>query len=514
MTPNHNWITEPGLFSRWLEVQLGLPPWLIFAVVFPIVTLLLLFLLREMGLAALFLLEGPRKHRTLWRRISFHSTTLLAILAVGAVWRIRVDWVAESLGPTLGTGLNEYLTGFIYALLATLILGLLLYVMQRILGLALSKLRDWAETARGLRFQKTVFLKPRRIRQWAELCLRVLRMAFLFAAVYIYIPLLLSFFPLTAPFADVIMPYVTGPVLQIGSAIIGYIPKLLTLILIILVIRYFLKFARFTMSALSNEEIQLPGFDPDWGDPTYRLIRGVIILMGVMISYPYLPGSGSEIFKGFSIFVGALVTLGSSAAINNIISGVVLTYTRAFRVGDRVRIGNTLGDIVEKKLFVTRVRTLDNDEVTLPNGMVLGGSISNLSAATGTDGLALRVSAGIGYDVDWRKVHELLKKAALQTPHILSDPEPSVVETELGDFAVSYMLIAHTDEPKRARLTTAELRRSALDLFNAEGIEIMTPSVSALRDGNQPAIPKDFTPKPFRLPGFEVFLRQQEEEQS
>ena len=121
---------------------------------------------------------------------------------------------------------------------------------------------------------------------------------------------------------------------------------------------------------------------------------------------------------------------------------------------------------------------------------------------------------GIGYDVDWRKVHELLKKAALQTPHILSDPEPSVVETELGDFAVSYMLIAHTDEPKRARLTTAELRRSALDLFNAEGIEIMTPSVSALRDGNQPAIPKDFTPKPFRLPGFEVFLRQQEEEQS
>ena len=208
------------------------------------------------------------------------------------------------------------------------------------------------------------------------------------------------------------------------------------------------------------------------------------------------------------------MTLGSSAAINNIISGVVLTYTRAFRVGDRVQIGNTLGDIVEKKLFVTRVRTLDNDEVTLPNGMVLGGSISNLTAATKSGGLALRISAWIGYDVDWRTVHELLKKAALQTPHILSDPEPFVVETELGDYAVSYTLIAFTEAPEKARLTRAAVRRNALDLFNADGIEIMTPSVSALRDGNQPAIPRDFNPKPFQLPGFEVFLRRQEEEGS
>ena len=514
MTPNQDWITEPGLFSRWLETQLGLPPWLIFAVVTPVVTLLLLFLLRELGLAALFLFQGPKKHRTLWRRISFYSTTLLGILAVGAVWRLRVNWVAESLGPTRGSGLKEYLTGFIYALLASLILGLLLYLMQRIFRLALSRLRAWAEAAKGLRFQETVFLTPKRIQQWADLTLRILRMAILLGLSYVYVPLLLSFFPLTAPFADIIMPYVTGPIIQVGAAVIGYIPKLFTLVLIILVIRYSLKFARFTMSALAKGEIKLAGFDPDWGDPTYNLIRGVVILMGVMISYPYLPGSGSEIFKGFSIFVGAIVTLGSSAAINNIIRGVVLTYTRAFRVGDRVQIGNTLGDIVEKKLFVTRVRTLDNDEVTLPNGMVLGGSISNLTAATKSGGLALRISAGIGYDVDWRTVHELLKKAALQTPHILSDPEPFVVETELGDYAVSYTLIAFTEAPEKARLTRAAVRRNALDLFNADGIEIMTPSVSALRDGNQPAIPRDFNPKPFQLPGFEVFLRRQEEEGS
>jgi small-conductance mechanosensitive channel len=230
-----------------------------------------------------------------------------------------------------------------------------------------------------------------------------------------------------------------------------------------------------------------------------------MVLVGLMISYPYLPGAGSEIFKGFSIFVGALVTLGSTAAINNVISGIVLTYTRAFRVGDRVQIGDTLGDILEKKLFVTRMKTLENEEITMPNGMVLGGSITNLSAAQNNQGLALRVSAGIGYDVDWRQVQELMKEGASQTPGVLSEPEPFVLETELGDFAVSYTLFAHTDDPKRARFTAAHLRRNILDVFNREGIEIMTPSVASVRDGNQPAIPQSYDPKPFSIPGIQVF---------
>ena len=259
------------------------------------------------------------------------------------------------------------------------------------------------------------------------------------------------------------------------------------------------------MSSVEKEEIRLPGFDADWAIPTYRLIRGISWLFGVMICYPYLPGAGSEIFRGFSIFVGALVTLGSSAAINNIISGVVLTYTRAFRIGDHVQIGNTLGDIVEKKLFVTRVRTVWNEEVTLPNGTVLGGSITNLSAAAKSKGLALRVSVGIGYDVDWRQIHELMREAAQQTPGILSEPEPQVLETELGDFAVNYTLVAFTDDAPNARMISAVLRRNLLDVFNTKGVEIMTPSVSAVRDGNQPAIPADYDPKPLSNPGIQLF---------
>ncbi len=507
MTPNDSWIFQPWAINRWLESAVGMPPWFIVLVIDPILVLLVVFLFREICLRALFLFESFRRHREMWRRISFYLTGLIGILGVGAIWRIRMGWLSENLGPIFGTSLEElqlYLIGSTYAVVTTLVVVFLLYLVQKGFRAVVEKLDEWARTARGLQFQKAVILSPKRVRQTVVLSLRIGRLLVLLGVLYFYIPLLLSYFPVTVPFANTIMPYVTGPAKQFVAAIVGYLPKLFTLILIMMAIRYVLRFIRFIATALEKEEIRWPGFEPDWADPTYKLIRSLILLVGLMISYPYLPGAGSEIFKGFSIFVGALVTLGASGAINNIISGIVLTYTRAFRVGDRVQIGEIQGDILEKKLFVTRLKTLENEEVTLPNGMVLGGSITNLSAAQKTKGLALRVSAGIGYNVDWRQVHELMKKGAGQTPGVLTEPEPFVLETELGDFAVTYTLFAYTEDPTRARFTSAQLRRNILDVFNAEGLEIMTPSVAAVRDGNQPAIPQGFSPKPFSIPGIQV----------
>lgn len=417
------------------------------------------------------------------------------------------DPACESLVSVFGKSLTElepYLIGGGRAVITTLILVLIVYLLQRGFRAAVRRLGTLTETAEGVHIQKAVLLSPNRMRQMLVLSLRIIRFIILLVLFYYYIPLMLSFFPGTAPFAHKVMPYVTGPTVKAANAIVGYLPKLATLILIIVGIKYLLKFLFFFFSALKKEEIKVGGFDPEWADQTYRLLRIAIILVGVMISYPFLPGAGSEIFKGFSIFVGALITLGSTSAVNNITSGIVLTYTKAFRVGDRVRIGDTLGDIVEKKLFVTRLRTLKNEEVTFPNGQVLGDSIVNLSAAATKDGLAVMASAGIGYDVDWRKIRELMKKAAQQTPGILSEPEPFVLESELGDFAVTYMVIGKTKEPKRARFIEAELRRNILDVFNAEGVEIMTPSVTSVRDANQPAIPDEYSPKPFSSPGIKI----------
>ena len=169
------------------------------------------------------------------------------------------------------------------------------------------------------------------------------------------------------------------------------------------------------MVAIGAGGLKVEGFEAEWAEPTYKLGRLLIIFVVIMMSYPYLPGSGSDVFKGFSLFVGALVTLGASSSIANVIAGIILTYTGSFRVGDRVKIGDTVGDVTEKRLFVTRLRTIYNEEVTVPNGIVMQTQIINYTTSSQKGGLALTIEAGIGYDVDWRTVHELLKKAAGKT---------------------------------------------------------------------------------------------------
>ena len=286
------------------------------------------------------------------------------------------------------------------------------------------------------------------------------------------------------------MPYLMAPVVTVGRAMVAYLPDLVTLVVILLVGRYVIRLLRFWMVAIGAGGITVEGFEPEWAEPTYKLGRMLIILVVIMISYPYLPGSGSDVFKGFSLFVGALVTLGASSSIANVIAGVILTYTGSFRVGDRVKVGDTVGDVIEKKLFVTRIRTIYNEEVTVPNGLVMQTQIINYTTSSKKGGLALTIEAGIGYDVDWRTVHELLKNAAAKTEAILEEPEPFVLQHGLGDFAVQYKLVAFTEDARSALKTVSELRQHALDEFNDAGVEIMTPMVHAVRNSPELATPK------------------------
>ena len=229
-----------------------------------------------------------------------------------------------------------------------------------------------------------------------------------------------------------------------------------------------------------------------------------------MVSFPYLPGSNSEFFKGFSVFVGALVTFGSSGAINNIVSGLVLTYTRAFRVGDMVKIGDVVGIVLEKTTLTTRLRTVRNEEVTIPNSIVLTSTVVDYSARASSEGLALTVTAGIGYDVDWRTVEALMIDAARRTENILADPAPFVLKSDLGNYAVNYDLMASTnltDQPDRLLRTSSDLRRNVLDAFNAAGVEIMTPSVLAHRDASGLAIPMERFPERPAARGIAMDLR-------
>jgi small-conductance mechanosensitive channel len=223
--------------------------------------------------------------------------------------------------------------------------------------------------------------------------------------------------------------------------------------------------------------------------PTFNIFRILIFVFALVMAFPYLPGAGSPAFQGVSIFVGVLFSLGSTSAVANVVAGIVITYMRAFKIGDRVQIADTEGIVIERSLFVTRLRTTKNVEIAVPNSKVLANHIVNYSVMARKKGVYLHTSVGIGYDVNWRRVHELLIAAAAETDGIADDWEPFVQQKELGDFAVVYELNAPTRQPHRLPAITSELHANILDQFHQAGVEIMSPDYTALRRGNRAAIP-------------------------
>ncbi len=478
--------------QQWLERELGVAAWVFEGVFLPLLAFLAVFLVRELALLSLARKIDDLERRKSWRRRTFWIALPLAFLSgIGASW-MRQSSIARSLAGGSGevAEVQSYLGSATKAIAYTLFLLTFFLIVQRIYRTLVERIDAWKPAEEGVKVQSAVLLSPERVRAMLVGALRVLRALVLFVLFYIYVPFILSAIPQTRDLAGKVMPYLMAPVVTTGRAMWEYLPSFITLVVIIAVGRYVMRLLRFWMVAIGAGGVKVEGFDSEWAEPTYKLGRMMIFLVVVMMSYPYLPGSGSDVFKGFSLFLGALVTLGASSSIANVIAGIILTYTGSFRVGDRVKIGETVGDVIEKKLFVTRVRTIYNEEVTLPNGLVMQTQIINYTASSKKGGLALTIEAGIGYDVDWRTVHELLKNAAGKTERILEEPEPFVLQEALGDFAVTYRLVAVTEDARTAVRTVSELRQHALDEFNEAGVEIMTPMIHAVRNSPDLATPK------------------------
>jgi len=313
----------------------------------------------------------------------------------------------------------------------------------------------------------------------------------------------LSFFPSTQGVVVSLVSKITEMLASAGETVLGYLPNLLTLIVIIIATRYTLKLLRFFYEGIHSKRIKVAGLHPELTEPTFQLLRFMIVTLALVASYPFLPGSNSPVFRGITIFVGFLLSLGSTSLVTNIVSGIVLTYTRGLRIGDRVKIGQTIGDVLERTLLVTRIRTIKNVVVTIPNGMVLNNEIINYNAPMLEDGLILNTTITIGYDVPWRKVHDLLIQAALATRDILADPKPFVLQTSLDDYYVSYELNAYTHAPERMAMIYSELHQNIQDWFNESGVEIMSPGYTAYRDGGDVTIPAQYQnhgPVPIMMP--------------
>ena len=401
--------------------------------------------------------------------------------------------------------MQSLMFGALYTLLATVCLAAALWLMRRYLPRLTQAVSSWRGSyIRSIRFQSVEIVNEERIVALIVTAIQAARTILFFGLLYLYIPLVLSFFPWTRGLAARLFDYILTPVQMVGHAIVSYLPNVFFLLVIAVLTHFAIKLTRFAFAEVGKQTVVIPGFYPDWAEPSFKIVRFMIVAFAVVVAFPYLPGSDSPAFKGVSVFLGLLFSLGSTSAVANVVAGVILTYMRAFKLGDRVKIADTVGDVVEKTLLVTRVRTIKNVDITVPNAMVLGSHITNFSSSAKDYGLILNTRVTIGYDAPWRQVHELLLKAAAATENVLELPAPFVLQNSLDDFYVSYELNAYTDRPSAMASTYSQLHQMIQDTFNQAGVEIMSPHYSSLRDGNHSTVPAQHLPGDYRQPRFRV----------
>lgn len=317
----------------------------------------------------------------------------------------------------------------------------------------------------------------------------LVRYAFMLLQLLLSVPLLFSIFPQTKNLAFQLFSYIWNPVKSILVGIVSYIPNLFTIFVICLAIRYLVRLFRYLAGEVQSERLKLRGFYPDWAIPTYHIIRFLLYAFMIAMIYPYLPGSNSGVFQGISVFVGLIVSLGSSTVIGNIIAGLVITYMHPFKIGDRIKLNDTTGNVIEKTPLVTRIRTPKNEVVTIPNSFVMSSHTVNFSQSAREYGLIIHSEVSIGYDVPWRKVNKLLIEAALNTPGVVDDPRPFILSTSLNDWYPVYQVNAYIKDADKLAQIYSDLHQSIQDRFNEEGIEIMSPHYMAVRDGNASTLP-------------------------
>jgi len=296
------------------------------------------------------------------------------------------------------------------------------------------------------------------------------------AALLIYLQYVLDLYPWTRPFGARLLRLVMGPLETLGTAAVAALPNLMFILILILIVRYLLKMMRLFFGAVAIGRVRLAGFEPEWAFPTYKIIRLFAIAFALAVAYPYIPGSGSDAFKGVTIFLGLVVSLGSTSIIGNLIAGYAMTYRRAFRIGDRIGVQDTIGDVIEMRLLETHLRSIKNEEIVVPNTIILSNQVTNYSALAKQRGLILHTRVGIGYEVSWRQVEAMLLLAAQRTEGLLRQPPPFILKNSLGNFCVEYELNVYTDDAAAMPELYSRLHENILDIFNAEGVQIMTPA--------------------------------------
>ena len=406
--------------------------------------------------------------------------------ADAALESVRLDTLATLHLTSIREAVTRYrkerepgvmLRGLAYAGLATgvfvAILMALGWAFRKLNAMLEPRLQNHVESLPAGAFQ---FVQGKQIREAANATVRGLRWLLVFLLVFFWLEVVLAQFPWTRALSDQLLTLVTDPLADIGRGLIDYVPNLLFLVILVLVTLYTLRFVKLYFAAVERGRITLAGFDTEWALPTYKVVRTLAIAVALVMGYPYLPGAGSEALAGISVFAGLLLSLGASGAVSNLIAGHFNTFGRVFRVGDVIRVGEVYGEVTERRLLTTRLRTIKNEEVTLPNATIISAHLINYSALAATKGLILYTEVGIGYEVPWRQVHAMLQEAARRTPDLLAERPPFILQRELANFSVVYQLNVYAGTARGMARIRSNLNQNILDVFNEYGVQIMTPA--------------------------------------
>lgn len=407
----------------------------------------------------------------------------------------------------------SYTRGFLYTLIATATLIVILFLLKITFSRIYARL-NYRENSGipALRVRNFQILSSQQVSKILLSLSQLFRLIITLGIISFYSVLVLSSFPWTKKLGGEIWVNFISAINKVGIAILKYIPNLFILALILFLSYSILRFLNSIFSGLGKGTISLPGFYPEWAQPTNRIIGFLVISTTAVICFPYFPGFGSPAFKGVSLVLGVIVSIGSRTAVANVVAGIILIYTRSFQIGDRIQVGDATtrkyvkGDVEEKSIFVTRIRTSNNVLITIPNSQLLTGSILNYSASMRETNrpVALTTTVNFGYDIPWQKVYEVLIDAASITSYVLEEPAPVVLQANLDAFSVSYELRAFTHHPSKESRVRSELHQNIRGKCNAAGIEILSPQYSAVRDGNTSTIPEDCLPENYTPPGFQL----------
>ncbi len=399
------------------------------------------------------------------------------------------------------------------ALLVILLVVLIIKVLTFVMRYATAALTRYSgRWISGIKIRNYELLNSAQEKQLIVSMLNVLRWVLILLTIYLSLPVLFGIFPWTRGLSAKLLGFVLNPLRKIVAAVWNYLPNLFTIIVLVVVFLSILRFFRFLKVEVERGRLKIPGFYADWATPTFQIIRVLTLAFMLIVIFPYMPGSDSPIFKGVSVFMGVLFTFGSAGALSNLVAGLVLTYMRSFQIGDRVKIGDVNGDIIERSLLVTRVRTIKNEIISVPNSTVMNSHTVNYSADAVDKGLIINAKISIGYDIPWREVYPLLIAAASETSFIENEPAPFVQQVSLEDYYVVYQVNAYTKHPGKQAAIYSSLFENILDKFNEAKIEIMSPHFYAIRDGHEIAIPSSYLSDENRAAGIRVKIDKKDQQ--